>query len=136
MEVGTRVGLPSKVGRTVGYVAVACLLIFGLVRCAQWVWLPHQGKRVVTDQWNVVSVAQDRRSAVIRVDVCAGTYSGATVRPTGRDVRITVYLRQRTGAQPGCVMFAGMPTYTVNFGARLPSGGRILGGCAANQCHS
>jgi hypothetical protein len=122
------------VGRTLGYIALACVVLFGLVRCAAWVWWPHQGKRVVATEWNVVSVAPDRRSAVIRVELCPATYSGTKVDHIGGDIRLTVYERLTPNVKASCVAFQEMPTYTVNFGAPLSSAGRILGGCARNEC--
>jgi hypothetical protein len=125
---------PSVVRRTLGYVALACIVVFGLVRCAEWVWLPHYGRRVVIGVWNVVAIAPDRRSAVIRVEMCAAKYSGTKVDRVGRDVRFTVYQRLEPGVQAACVDFDGMPTFTVKLGAPLAGAGRILGGCARNHC--
>ena len=91
-------------------------------------YLPELGSREVTMQWQVAHIAADRRSAVIRVDTCHSRFDGARATKVGRDVRLTVFVRQEQRAgKVSCAPLSRMPTRVVEFGFVLPAGGRVVG---------
>jgi hypothetical protein len=101
-------------------------------------YLPKLGPPKVTTYWRVVSIAKDRRSAVVKIDVCAQHVDSVRVTRVGEDVRLTVIERAEHVAQPGlvdCAPFSMMPTRVVKFGFALPAAGRVLdSGCPAYKC--
>ncbi len=120
----------NPLGRRLCYLAVTVVVIGGLVGGVRWVKL---ATRDVNHGWNVVSVGADRRSIVIRVNECRGTYAAMKARRIDRDVKITVYERRSSG-EVDCTSFDNMPTHIVRLGDPLPRDGRVLGGCPNNDC--
>jgi hypothetical protein len=126
-------------GRVVAGLLVGGVVVVGCAPALSWIGLVHPlGKREVTTEWQVVSIAADRRSTVIRVGACAEQYSGTDVSRVGRNVRLTVFRRKEYVAHPqtlDCVAFWMMPTQTVDFGFTLPADGHVIdSGCAAAVC--
>jgi hypothetical protein len=117
------------------------LVVFAVifVACAPMLrglgFLPNLGKRELAS-WQVVRVAPDRRSAVIRVDVCGKRFSGFRVIRAERNVRLAVFVRaELDDVKRSCAALDGMPTRVVKFGFALPTGGRILeSGCREKVC--
>jgi len=92
-------------------------------------------KAQVTTQWDVVRVARDRRSVVIRVDECGGDYDSATVMRVGANVRLTVTVNSDVSGPVDCVPFGQMPTHVVHLGFTLPAGGHVVpSGCPKLEC--
>lgn len=90
-------------------------------------YLPVSGSREVTLQWQIADLAADRRSAVIRVDTCHTRFDGARATKVGRDVRLTVFVRQEPGGgKVSCPQLSQMPTHVVEFGFVLPPGGHVV----------
>jgi len=86
----------------------------------------------VTMEWDVVRVASDRQSVLIRVDECGSDYVGTRVARVGADVRFTVLLRPDDAANDltVCGTFLEMPIHVVHLGFALPPDGRVLAsGC-------
>jgi hypothetical protein len=90
----------------------------------------------VTMLWDVVRVAGDRRSVVIRVDECGVDYAGARVTRVGANVRLTVSTRpDRDPDSATCGRFDEMPVHVVQLGFALPASGRVLAsGCPVDEC--
>jgi hypothetical protein len=118
------------------------LIVFAIlfVSCAPMLrslgFLPNLGKPHLASGWQVVRVADDRLSAVIRVDECGSRYSGVQVIREGRNVRLAVFVRdEKDDVQRSCVPLERMPTRVAQFGFALPAGGRILErGCPERVC--
>lgn len=150
-SVGTPVGSPLRErtrdparARTLAKIGVGCVLVFALVffGCAPTLrflgYLPHAGPREATKEWRVVRIAGDRRSVVIRVNICDARFEGARVTRVGTNVQLTVFDRQLHTVPWGlrdCVPFSSMPTFVVAFAFALPVGGRVLdSGCPDYVC--
>jgi hypothetical protein len=111
------------------------LLAFGTLPTLRFFGLLSDDAPNVTTQWDVVRVAPDRRSAVIRVDECAGGYDNTTVMRVGENVRLLVTVDDDVEGSVDCVPFDQMPTHIVNFGFTLPANGHVIAsGCPKVEC--
>jgi hypothetical protein len=90
----------------------------------------------VTHRWDVVQLADDRRSVVIRVDECGVDYAGTRVTRVGSNVRLIVSTRpDRDDGATTCGRFDEMPVHLVRFGFALPASGHVLAsGCPRDEC--
>jgi hypothetical protein len=150
-SVGTTVGSPGRhrasdprrtrtiVQCALGFLVVAAIVAVGCAPTLRYLgYLPKLGKREATTHWQVLSIASDRRSAVIRIETCAAGVDGVRVTPVGTNVRLTVIERKEPVGDPrlvDCVPFSMMPKRVVQFGFALPDGGRVLAsGCPTYVC--
>jgi hypothetical protein len=116
---------------------VAAVVVVGFMPTLRYFGLVHSlGPRVATNRWEVVSIAANRRSAVIKVDTCHAELDGVDVMRVEHDVRLTVYVRQEHGFAPvSCPAVSRMPTHRVQFGLVLPVDGTVLAsGCPKRLC--
>jgi hypothetical protein len=123
----------------VGFLVVSAIVVVGCAPTLRFLgYLPKRGKAEVTNDWQVVSIAADRRSAIIRVETCAARVDAVRVTPVGTNVRLMVIERKEAVPNPllvDCVAFSMMPTRVVNFGFTLPAGGHVLAsGCPTYVC--
>lgn len=121
--------------RVTGTVLVAVVLFFGTVPTLHFFGLLSNQSSHATRQWDVVRLAPDRRSVVIRVDECSGDFDGASVMRVGRDVRLTVTIDDESPGTVECVPFPQMPTHVVRFNFMLPADGTVIdSGCPKVEC--
>jgi hypothetical protein len=116
--------------RSVWCIVVGVIVVVGCVPSLRYLGYiaPRLGKSEVTTQWEVATVAPDRRSVVLRVDVCTAHFDRVRVTRVGKDVRLTVYVRHEHGARPkSCPTLSSMPKRVVQLGFALPAGAHILG---------
>jgi hypothetical protein len=108
-------------------VLLVALVVVGFAPTLRYLgYLPRLGERQETTHWQVVSVASDRRSAQIQVDVCGARFAGVDVTRVHNDVRLAVYVRKEHGSgKPSCAVLSAMPKQIVVFDFALPRDGMI-----------